>query len=410
MRIAIVASTDAYWTPLYARHFAAAGHEVRVFSLTPDSLDAPDVDVVHVCGRRPPLLPNVLWFLAQVPSMRGHLRRHAPDVVFATYMSSNGMVAALSWNGPLVVSGHGGDLLRQAGHLPGGPWLHRHMMRFECGRAAATHVVAEEMVETLTGYGVPRERISCFPLGVDVSQFERCAPAPATATPHVVCTRRQEPVYANEVIVEALAILRDRGCDVHFTFVGGGVLLDERMAQVNARGLDDRVSFTGQVPAEQVRAILRSAHVYVSASTSDGTSSSLLEALLCGAFPVVTRIRANAPWIEDGITGLSFEIGDARGLAAAIERAVRDPSLRASAAERNRAVAEQKGNLQVTMARTLAMLEAVRRAAPPAAGQRTVRRRNTSKNGLVGAGTAVVRPAGTGAGAGRIGIETGPPS
>lgn len=410
MRIAIVASTDAYWTPLYARHFAAAGHDVRVFSLTPDPLDAPDIDLVHVCGPRPSGVPAIVWFLAQVPRMRRQLRRYAPDVVFATYMSSNGMVAALSWGGPLVVSGHGGDLLRQAGHLPGGPWLHRHMMRFECARAAAVHVVAEEMVETLTGYGVPRERISCFPLGVDVSQFERCAPAQAAATPHVVCTRRQEPVYANDVIVDALAILRDRGFDVHCTFVGGGVLLKERGAQVNARGLDDRVTFTGQVRPDEVRAILRSAHVYVSASTSDGTSSSLLEAMLCGAVPVVTRIRANAPWIEEGVTGLSFEIGDAPGLAAAIERAARDTTLRTSAAERNRALVERKGSLQVTMTRTLAMLAAARGSGPTAARQRRTRSRSTSKNGLVAAGTAVARPIGTAPGAGRIGISTGRPS
>jgi glycosyltransferase involved in cell wall biosynthesis len=357
MRIAMVSSTDAYWTPLYARHFLADGHEVRVFSMTPEPLRDREVEVIHICGDRPQRVPAAAWFLAQVPRLRRLLRAYAPDVVFATYMSSNGTAAALAWGGPLVVSGHGGDVLHQLGRVPGGKLLHRAMMLLQWSRASAIHVVADELAETLRRYGVAPTDIVCFPLGIDVTPFASMTAAADSDPPHIVCTRRQEPVYDNHVVIDALAMLRDRGRDVRCTMVGGGPLLRERREQVARVGLQDRVEFVGQVPMDNVRSILASAQIYVSASTTDGASSSLLEAMISGAYPIVSQIRGNERWVRDGENGRTFAIGDARALADAIEDALDDPVLRRARVAANRALVEREGNLQVSMQRTVHLLE-----------------------------------------------------
>src|SRR5262249_8590862 len=93
---------------------------------------------------------------------------------------------------------------------------------------------------------------------------------------------------------------------------------------------------------------------------SDGTSSSLLEAMACGAFPVVTRIRGNEPWIVPGETGLMFDPADAVSLADSLARAITDESLRRRAAPLNRALVEREGNQRMNIDRILDML---RRAA-----------------------------------------------
>src|SRR4029079_13645664 len=76
------------------------------------------------------------------------------------------------------------------------------------------------------------------------------------------------------------------------------------------------------------------AEVYVSASRSDSTSQSLLEAMAAGALPVVSDIPGNREWVTDGeranagdrrgLVGLAqlFAPGDAQGLADAVERAL----------------------------------------------------------------------------------------
>jgi glycosyltransferase involved in cell wall biosynthesis len=55
--------------------------------------------------------------------------------------------------------------------------------------------------------------------------------------------------------------------------------------------------------------------VYVSASLWDGASISLMEAMACGVFPVVSDIPANREWLQDGATAFLFPCGDWRRLA-----------------------------------------------------------------------------------------------
>jgi glycosyltransferase involved in cell wall biosynthesis len=172
----------------------------------------------------------------------------------------------------------------------------------------------------------------------------------------IVCTRRQELIYDNDVVVDALANLRDRGCSFRAVMVGGGPLLEERKEQVRRHGLD-QVEFTGQIDPDRLGKILEESEIYVSAAVSDGTSSSLLEAMASGLFPVLARIRGNLDWIRDGETGLFFKVSDAGDLSRALERSLAGDLLRARAAPQNRSLAERQGDRRVNMERMMELLE-----------------------------------------------------
>ncbi len=107
-------------------------------------------------------------------------------------------------------------------------------------------------------------------------------------------------------------------------------------------GLADRFSFLGRLAPAALAAELRAAAVYVSTSRSDSTSVSLLEAMACGAFPVVTDLPANREWIADGENGLL--VGrEPNGLAEALLRALGDGELRRAAAEKNARIISERG-------------------------------------------------------------------
>jgi glycosyltransferase involved in cell wall biosynthesis len=350
MRIALLAHTNSPWTGHYVRHFRDEGAEVKVLSLSPDPL--PGFDVVYLADRTGRL--GKLRLLGNVPRIRRILAEFGPDVVFATYLSSNGITAALSWSGPLMVSARGGDVLEQAGYLPAPPWLLGRLLRFVCRKAHRIHAVSDELVEALTGYGIAPERITRFPMGVDPDRFR---PEPTdNEPPRIVCTRRQDHVYDNATLVRALGRLRDGGRPFRAAFVGGGPLLDALGDLVRELELGTSVEVLGETPHDDLPGLLRRSDVYVSASTSDGTSSSLLEALASGLFPVVSRIRANLPWIRDGETGLLFEPGDHEGLAEALGRALGDADLRRRAASENRARVERDADLRANLRRTMELL------------------------------------------------------
>lgn len=367
MRIALIAHADSPWTPRYARRFQAAGHEVTVYSFRAGGIPGvPTVSLGRPDGGGD--LPR-LGYLRAVPRLRRLLRSASPDVVFVTYLSSNGLVAALSWDGPIVVSARGGDVLDQEGNPRIPAFLRRFLVRLACRRAHRVHSVSAEITDALVAAGVDRARIETFPIGVDRLRFRPRAEPQEGATPtRLLCTRWHGPVYRNDLILDALAGMGAAGAALRLVFVGGGELLEDHRRRAAGLGLAERVTFLPRVSHERMPEILRESDVYVSASASDGTSSSLLEALAVGLVPVVTRIRANTDWVREGENGFLFAEGDADDLGAALGRAVAAGSaVRRRAWRENPALVRSRGDEEVNAAR---LIELLRVAAEESGGRR----------------------------------------
>ena len=84
--------------------------------------------------------------------------------------------------------------------------------------------------------------------------------------------------------------------------------------------------------------------VYLSSSIRDGTSLCLLEAMATGIFPIVSRIKANTAWLDDGESGLLYKVGDADDLAKCIMKLLNQPEIAVEAARRNRKKVVEKGD------------------------------------------------------------------
>ncbi len=358
MRIGLIAHSNAPWTAHYVRAFHARGHEVLLISFHPD--EVPGVRRVFVGMPGDPFLRVKRVYVTRVLRVRALLKTFSADLVFAPYLISNGLTAVLSFKGPVVVSARGGDLMEHVGRLPAPSWLHRLLVQFICGRARLVHTVSEELTDALVALGVERQRVVSFPVGVDLGLFIPAeVPGAVSAVPRLICTRRHDRVYHNDVVVEALAKLSEEDRRFAMTFVGGGPLFDERRCHVRELALESSIRFTGQIAHAQLPELLRTMDIYVSASSSDGASSSLLEALACGLFPVVSNIRANRDWIRDGETGLLFEPGNAHDLAAKLARALDHRGLWLAARAENQRLVKDRADLAHNMQLLLDLLESV---------------------------------------------------
>lgn len=361
MRVLILSHTANYWTALYARALVGMGHTVRVLSFSPEPIA--DIDTCFIGIE--PWQKNKHAYLTRVPLVRKHLREFQPQVISASYISSNGLTASLSWNGPIVLSAHGGDLLEQASRS----FLRRRVrsatVSYVCRRAAFVHTVSHEMDAMLLGMGVAPERIVRIPVGVDLEVFKPAAGLPRP-TPHsLICTRKHEPIYDNATIIDALALLAAEGRDFRCTFAGRGYQMDEHRLHAERAGLADRVCFLGDQPAEAIPSLLAASDIYISASLSDGTSSALLEAMGTGLVPVVSRIAANTAWLEHGRTGLLFEPRNPGELAACLARALDDAELRQQAYHMNPPRVRDEGDLHRNMNRFAELLQRAASAGPP---------------------------------------------
>ncbi|WP_454083995.1 glycosyltransferase family 4 protein [Georgenia sp. Marseille-Q6866] len=151
-----------------------------------------------------------------------------------------------------------------------------------------------------------------------------------------------------DVLVDALAHLRDRGRPLRCRIVGGGEKEAELRAQVAALGLEGLVELTGPLPQHEVRAQVASAGVFAapcvvgSDGNADGLPTVLLEAMALGTPCVSTDVTGITEAVRHEETGLEVGQHDAVGLADAIVRVLDDAALRERLTRAARALVERE--------------------------------------------------------------------
>ncbi|GMV97044.1 MAG: glycosyltransferase family 4 protein [Phycisphaerae bacterium] len=328
----------------YIDFFRERGHEIAWITYDRPDRDygVPTYDISFgASGAR--TLSKWKYFLSAF-AIRRLLREIKPDVVHGHYVSSAGTICLLSGFRPYVLTVHGSDLLDR-GRSP----IWRPVLRRSFAAAALVNAVSDELKDQAIGLGVSSDKIVVATLGIDLARFPY-RPHRTMAEPvRLLCTRRLEPVYDPTTLLRACRCLQERGLAHELTFAAGGPMHGELVRLADSLGVAGSVRFLGgYAPADLPR--LMSGHdVYVSASLWDGTSLSLLEAMACGVFPVVSRIASNQAWLEEGSSALMFDRGSAEQLAACIERLARDAPLLAAGVERNRRLVEEKGDRRRNM-------------------------------------------------------------
>jgi glycosyltransferase involved in cell wall biosynthesis len=88
--------------------------------------------------------------------------------------------------------------------------------------------------------------------------------------------------------------------------------------------LAGRVTLLGRLPREKVRLALSAAQLFASASRHEGSGYAALEALACGAVPVLSAIPSFRAMTGGGRVGALFTAGSAGELGRALERVCRE--------------------------------------------------------------------------------------
>jgi glycosyltransferase involved in cell wall biosynthesis len=159
--------------------------------------------------------------------------------------------------------------------------------------------------------------------------------------PTIVSVSRHDSRKGVDVLIHALAILKDMGVRFGACLLGGGTLLEDHRRLAKRLGICDVVTVEGFV--EDVWPYLRHADVFVLPSLEEGSGSlSLIEALQAGSAVVASRCDGIPEDVEDGESALLVPPGDRRALAQALARLLRDPALRAALSRGARRAFERK--------------------------------------------------------------------
>ena len=302
-------------------------------------------------------------------ALRRVLREVKPDVVHAGPLQTCALIAALAGARPLVSMSWGSDILKDA-HAS--RWMER-ATRFTLRRSDVLVGDCQAVSQAAQGFGFPAENIVLFPWGVDLETFK---PAPGGDGLRarlgwqdcfvVLSLRSWEPIYGVDVVVNAFARAAAVEPRLRLILLGGGSLAGQIQGLLHEHQLHERVHLGGQVGQARLPEVYRAADLYVSASHSDGSSVSLMEALASGLPALVSDIPGNREWIEPGESvnqgeagakgeaGWLFPDGDAHALAEGMLRAAADPSGLAKMRSAARGLAERRADWRVNFQQLLA--------------------------------------------------------
>lgn len=145
--------------------------------------------------------------------------------------------------------------------------------------------VSPMTILALREHGAPEE-IACIPNGIDIRAIEAIEPSGKKSD--IIFAGRFIKEKHPDLILRAMAILREEKSDLKAVFIGDGPERERLMDETKRLGLEDNVSFTGFLPSwEAVIGMMKSSSVFVLPSTREGFGIAALEAMACG-LPVVT--------------------------------------------------------------------------------------------------------------------------
>ena len=179
--------------------------------------------------------------------------------------------------------------------------------------------------------GVPAERISVCPNGAPEWKGPAAA---AEAGGYLLFVGTIEPRKNVGGLLDAYARLIARRAEAPRLVIAGRAEHGSAdvLARIDQPPLAGRVEYRGYVPACDREALFKGAQAFVLPAFDEGFGIPAVEAMSAGV-PVVVSNRGALPEVV-GDAGIFVEPDDTESLAAALERMIGDPHLRASCARR----------------------------------------------------------------------------
>jgi glycosyltransferase involved in cell wall biosynthesis len=264
------------------------------------------------------------------PRLARIVRREAPDLIFSWLVEAQPFASIAG-----VLTGRARRIAWWQANMPQIDFVERMATALP---ARAVFMYSHATAEVQRSIWPHRETIVVHP-GIDVPERlppEELAPLreelrlPA-GRPVIGIVGRLCSWKGQHHVVRALALLRERGLDVHGLIVGGNAYdfepdYEPRLRSlVSELGLDDHVTFTGQVPDGTVHMQLMD--VMANASDHEPFGIVLLEAMALDVPVVAVAAGGPAEIIDDGATGLLVPSASPDLFADAFERIVASDEL-----------------------------------------------------------------------------------
>lgn len=292
---------------------------------------------------KPPIWPT--FFTAQ--ALTGAIKRIKPDIIHSLEFQRAGYLtleAKRKFKGvfPKWIATNWGSDIYLFGRLP----EHRQRVRAVLENCDFYSCECERDVILARGYGLRGEVLPVLPNagGFDLGECESLREPGETSERRMILLKGHQTWAGRALIgLRALARCADILRSHQYTVAIFSASPDVKIA-AELFALDTGISVEIIPACSHAEMLKKYGHsrVYIGLSISDAISTSLLEALVMGAFPIQSCTACADEWIVDGQTGLIVPPEDVDIIEKAIRRALTDDALVNQAASRNMEIARAK--------------------------------------------------------------------
>lgn len=269
------------------------------------------------------LLKNLAFFPKAVYLARWIRKERVSHLhaYWATYPASVALVASEIAGIPFSFTGHAHDIYVDTTHLA-------HKIERATFVSTCTTLNKKHLLEVAPG--VRPEKIMIHYHGLDPERF-------------AVNGKKRNPVFqilsvgtlqcykGFNFLLQALALLKERGLNFHGTIVGGGPLREDLERHLQMLGLQAEVTLTGPLKQDEVISHYRHCDLFVLMAQREwhwGIPNVIIESLAARTAVITTRFGSVEELVEDGVSGLLVPPKDPETLARAIECLYLDDPLR----------------------------------------------------------------------------------
>ena len=296
--------------------------------------------------------------------LRATLRRLRPDVLWCCNVDALYVLALASVDVAVAVTVHGSEIVKSFGRLEVPPMIRARLI----GRALARadRIIAVSCyTQSLIQRHLPQvtEKIDVVHNGVAmVADDPVLLPRAEDGERILLSVGRLVEFKGFHLFPEVLVALLRLIPKIRWIIAGDGAFREILTEKVNKLGLQDRVTLLGMVGPVPLAELYRKADLLVHPAVSDGQGRDesfglvLVEALLHGCPVATTGAGGTGEIIEDGETGVLFDIRRPAEAAEKLAGCLRDPRLLPELGRRGREHARRHFTQRQCAAKTLESL------------------------------------------------------
>lgn len=169
------------------------------------------------------------------------------------------------------------------------------LVKFQCKRAMASVYVTDYSLQKKYPPGIPENSFGFTSIDLKPEAFTQTPKKfdkVNQRNPKIVLTgNMQGSMKGHDVLIKALASVREQGVDATLTIIGFGNNMEHLKQMCIDYNVEESVRFTGKLSSgEPIREILREADLFVLPSRQEGLPRALLEAMAMGLPAIATNV------------------------------------------------------------------------------------------------------------------------